>query len=94
VLNGYEWGGYLTYLGTPVFIDGRSDMYRDAFIREYVTALELHDRDALDILLDKYKVTWTLLPKEVSANALLDHLPNWRRVYADDVAVVHARVNP
>jgi hypothetical protein len=23
--------------------------------------------------------------------ALLDHLPGWRRLYADDIAVVHVR---
>jgi hypothetical protein len=92
VLNGYEWGGYLIYSGIAPFIDGRSDMYRDAFIKDYVSALELHSSKGLETLLDRYKVSWTLLPREVSAVALLDHLPGWRRVYADQTAVVHARV--
>ena len=47
--------------------------------------------DGLEKLLDKHKVTWTLLPPDLSAVALLDHLPGWRRVYADKTAVVHAR---
>jgi hypothetical protein len=25
---------------------------------------------------------------------LLDHLPVWRRLYADDIAVVHVREDP
>ena len=91
VLNSYEWGGYLIYSGIPAFIDGRSDMYRDAFIREYVSALELRTKDSLEKLTDKYKVTWTLLPPGHSAVSLLDHLPGWGRVYADSTAVVHAR---
>lgn len=91
VLNAYEWGGYLIYLGIPAFIDGRSDMYRDAFIKDYVAALELHSTDGLEKLLDKHKVTWTMLPPELSGVALLDRLPGWRRVYADKTAVVHAR---
>jgi hypothetical protein len=91
VLNAYEWGGYLIYAGIPPFIDGRSDMYRDAFIKEYVSALELQTTDGLEKLLDNHKVTWTLLPPELSAVALLDRLPGWRRVYADKTAVVHAK---
>jgi hypothetical protein len=91
VLNAYEWGGYLIYLGVPVFIDGRSDMYRDAFIKDYVSALELHTTDGLEKLIDKHKVAWTMLPPELSAVALLDRLPGWRRVYTDKTAVVHAR---
>jgi hypothetical protein len=94
VLNGYEWGGYLIFAGIPAFIDGRSDMYRDAFIKDYVSALELHTTDGLEKLIDKHKVTWTLLPPELSAVTLLDHLPGWRRVYADKTAVVHARTIP
>jgi hypothetical protein len=91
VLNAYAWGGYLIFAGIPPFIDGRSDMYRDAFIQEYVSSLELQTTNGLVNLLDKHKVTWTLLPPELSAVALLDRLPGWRRVYADDIAVVHAR---
>ena len=93
VLNGYEWGGYLLYLGIPPFIDGRSDMYRDAFIKDYVAALELQTSDGLERLLDKHDVKWTLLPPNVSAVAVLDRFPGWRRIYADDTAVVHARIS-
>ncbi|MDP3822968.1 MAG: hypothetical protein Q8R33_15965 [Burkholderiales bacterium] len=91
VLNAYQWGGYLIYLGIPPFIDGRSDMYRDAFIKEYLFAIELQTTDGLEKLLARHKVTWTLLPPDLAAVALLDRLPGWRRVYEDGVAVVHAR---
>jgi len=43
-------------------------------------------------LLDEYKIKTTLLAPSTPAVALLDRLPDWRRVYSDDVAVVHARV--
>jgi len=39
----------------------------------------------------EYRTTWTLLPPNRPAVVLLDHLPGWRRLYADDVAVVHVR---
>lgn len=91
VLNAYQWGGYLIYSGIPPFIDARSDMYRDPFIKEYVEAIELRSSDGLPRLLDKYEVTWTMLPPRAAAVALLDRLPGWHRVYADKTAVVHAR---
>lgn len=81
----------MIYSGIPPFIDARSDMYRDAFIKEYVEATELRSSDGLPRLLDKYEVTWTILHPMAAAVALLDRLPGWRRVYADNTAVVHAR---
>jgi hypothetical protein len=91
VLNSYISGGYLIYLGIPVFIDGRSDMHGDEFLKEYLEALELRRSDALEKLLDKYHIAWTLLEPETPAVALLDHLPEWRRLYAGKTAVVHVR---
>jgi hypothetical protein len=91
VLNAYEWGGYLIFQGTPAFIDGRSDMYRDAFIKDYISAVEVHTTDGLEKLIDKHRVTWTLLPPGMPAVAMLDRLPGWRRVHADPIAVVHAK---
>jgi hypothetical protein len=91
VLNNYNWGGYLIYTGIPVFIDGRADLYGDAFLREYVEALALKKSDGLKKLLDKYQITWTLLEPDTSAVTFLDQLPGWRRLYADQTAVVHVR---
>jgi hypothetical protein len=91
VLNSYSSGGYLIYLGIPVFIDGRADMYGDTFLKQYVEAMELRKTDALENLIAKYDVAWTLLEPDNSAVALLDHLPQWRRFYTDKSAVVHVR---
>jgi hypothetical protein len=35
VLNTYGFGGYLIFSGVRPFIDGRSDMYGDAFFMRY-----------------------------------------------------------
>jgi hypothetical protein len=94
VLNSYTSGGYLIYMGIPVFIDGRADMYGEKFTKRYVEALELRSANGLEKLLDEYRIAWTLLEPENSATALLDHLPQWRRLYADKTAVVHIRVTP
>jgi hypothetical protein len=91
VFNSYESGGYLAFLGIPPFIDARADTYGDAFLRQYREALLLSNSNGLVTLLDKHKVTWTLLAPGTAAIALLDVLPEWKRIYADDAAVVHVR---
>ncbi|MBK0394015.1 hypothetical protein [Ramlibacter algicola] len=91
VFNSYAWGGFLIYSGIPDFIDGRSDLFRDQFIRQYADAADLATSDALPSLLEKYAISWTIFPVGQPAVAALDRMPGWRRVYADSTAVVHAR---
>jgi hypothetical protein len=93
VLNEYSWGGHLIYADIAPFIDGRADMYRDVFFKAYLEALTLKESDGLEKLLDRYKIEWTLLPPGSPAVTLLDHLPEWRRFYADKTAVVHVRAD-
>jgi hypothetical protein len=93
VLNDYGFGGYLIFAGIPPFIDGRAELYGDEFIKRYVQAMLL-ESDQLPKLLDQYGIVWTLIAPERPAALLLDHLPGWRRLYADDVAVVHVRTDP
>lgn len=91
VFNAYNFGGYLIYRGIPVFIDGRSDMYGDSLLKKYVSAVSLSGPDALQSLLTDYRIGWTLLEPGTPAVTLLDHLSGWRRVYSDDIAIVHVR---
>lgn len=90
VLNEYGFGDYLIFSGIRPFIDGRAELYGDAFIRRYVAAVSLAG-DTLPQLLRQYHIKWTLLSQGSPAAALLDHLPGWRRLYADPIAVVHTR---
>jgi hypothetical protein len=91
VFNDYGFGGYLIFAGIKPFIDGRY-FYGDAFIQRYVEATAVFSNQ-LPVLLDEYGITWTLLHPKTPGVSLLDHLPGWRRLYADDVAVVHVREN-
>ncbi|WP_407185569.1 hypothetical protein [Bradyrhizobium centrosematis] len=91
VLNDYSFGGYLIFAGIPTFIDGRGELYGGPFINRYNRALALIDLEDLLKLLDDYKIGATLLAPSTPAVAMLDRLPQWQRVYSDEVAVVHKR---
>lgn len=90
VLNDFGFGGYLIWSGVKPFTDGRADMYGDAFMTAYDKAVS-GDRPALEALLARYGVAWTIFHPDNPAVGVLDHLPGWRRHYADAHAVVHVR---
>ncbi|UWU94022.1 hypothetical protein [Bradyrhizobium sp. CB1015] len=91
LLNDYSFGGYLVFAGIPTFIDGRAELFGGPFIDRYNRALALIDLGDFLKLLDDYKISATLLAPSAPATAMLDRLPDWQRVYSDDVAVVHKR---
>ena len=91
ILNAYDFGGYLDFAGIPAFIDGRAELYGMKFIMRHSRALDLQNLPDFLAMLDEYKFGATLLTPSTPAVALLDRLPEWKRVYADDIAVVHVR---
>jgi hypothetical protein len=91
VLNDYDFGGYLIFREIPTFIDGRTLPFGKRFALDFFDAMALGKEDKLEQLADAYKVSWTLLRPRSAAALHFDHSPGWRRLYADDVAVVHVR---
>jgi hypothetical protein len=90
VFNSEGFGGYLVFRGIPTFIDGRIELFGDAFLACYLDAVN-GDKSALRDLLDRWGVRWTLLAPDQAAVGLLDHLPGWRRVYTDAHAILDMR---
>jgi hypothetical protein len=91
ILNDYNFGGYLDFVGIAPFIDGRSELYGEAYMLRYDRALNLRNIPDFFRLLDEYRIDATLLEPTAPAAALLDRSPAWQRFYSDDVAVVHVR---
>jgi hypothetical protein len=91
ILNAYSFGGYLDYVGIAPFIDGRTELFGADFVLRYHRATTLQSVPELLQLLQEYGIKATLLAPQTPAAAFLDLLPDWRRVYADDIAVVHVR---
>lgn len=91
IFNDYAFGGYLDFIGIAPFIDGRSELYGTAFNLRYHRATSLQNVAEFLQLLKDYKIQATLLTPQTPAASYLDLLPEWQRVYADQIAVVHVR---
>ena len=90
VFNSYQFGGYLIFSGIDPFVDGRAELYGDAFVKRYIDAVQLTN-DQLTDLLNDYGIIWTIFVPTTPAVTLMDHLPGWQRLYTDSAAVVHVR---
>lgn len=91
VFNDYSFGGWLIFKGVRPFIDGRADMYGDAFLQSYLKAERGADPGAVAGTFQRWKIAWTILEPTSPLVALLDRTPGWRRIYADKWAVVQVR---
>lgn len=91
-LNGYGFGGPLILAGVPVYIDGRGDLYGDAFIADYQRLVD-GDRAVLDAAIERHGLQWAMLPPRYDKLvANFDRDPRWRRIYSDPIAIIHRRV--
>jgi hypothetical protein len=91
VFNQYDWGGYLM-LAVPdlkVFIDGRPDMYGDAFVDRYMSTWWL--KPGWKQRLDSDGVDTVIAASGASMIGELAKDPAWKRVYSDSVAVILRR---
>jgi hypothetical protein len=88
VLNSYSFGGPLILNGIKPYIDGRADLYGDAFMLGH-HAIVGGDIAAFDQAARRYGIKWTILAPGEGLVPLLDRKLGWRRVYADRWAVVH-----
>jgi hypothetical protein len=92
MLNQHVWGGYLMWVmpERKVFVDGRTDFYGEAFIRNFLDMTQL--RPGWRAKLDASKVSWTLLTTDHPLTQALALLPDWRRAYSDPLATIYTRI--
>lgn len=92
MFNPYNWGGYLIWALYPhyrVFADGRTDLYGDAFLRQY---LEVQlGRPGFQETLAEYGVDFVLTYPDDALSLRLACVGGWEEVYRDDVAVIWVR---
>ena len=93
VLNGYSMGGPLILAGIRPFIDGRSDMYGDDLVDNYV-AITSGNSAALDKAVIRWNIRWAIFPRRNRIIPILDHSSNWRRIASDEAGSLYVRTAP
>jgi hypothetical protein len=85
------FGGYLIYRfdgARPVFIDGRSDFYGAAFLKQYLDLMSA--RPGWRDVVDSFHFTHALLPSDSPLLAALEQA-GWTILYKDEVATLLER---
>lgn len=92
MFNPYRWGGFCIWeLGPdyPVFVDGRTDLYDDPFLREYLQVAGAQPR--WQKVLKKYDVHFALVEAGSLLDRWLEREPGWEEVHRDALAAVWVR---
>jgi hypothetical protein len=92
LFNSYNWGGYLIFKLWPdylVYIDGRTDLYDDAFIRRYLDVMVAND--GWQQILDDDGINLVLIENNSVLDKFLRISPAWQEVYRDKMAVIFTR---
>jgi hypothetical protein len=92
IYNEYGWGGYLIWKLSPdykVYIDGRADVYGDAFLEEY---LKTHDGIGdWRAPLDRHAVRTIMIDPHAPLASLLKQDAAWSKVFEDKQAVIFVK---
>jgi len=90
LFNSYNFGGYLVWMNKKVFVDGRADPYeRGGALADYFHITKLQP-GALAVLRN-YGVQACLLGRDEPLVTILAAVPEWQRVYADNLSVLFVR---
>jgi hypothetical protein len=89
--NGFDWGGFLIWSlpNLPVSLDGRTNVYGDDRIEQFIKVRDGKPGWASDPELSAAGLIIT--PTNGALNSLLGCDPRFRKMYEDDVAAVYVR---
>jgi hypothetical protein len=92
IFNEYAWGGYLIWKLYPdyrVYIDGRADVYGDAFLEQF---LKTHDGiGSWRAPLDLHGVRTVMIDPNAPLASLLREDAAWNKVFEDHQAVIFVK---
>jgi hypothetical protein len=95
MFNSYNWGGYLIFKlwpEYPVYIDGRTDLYDDPFIRRYLKVMVAED--GWEQTLDEDGINLVVVERDSSLAKLLRRDSAWTEAYQDEMAAILTRKTP
>jgi hypothetical protein len=92
IYNEYGWGGYLIWRLYPdyrVYIDGRADVYGDAFLEEFLMVHKGETR--WQEPLNRYAIRTVLVKPDAAIASLLRQDAGWQNVFEDSQAVIFTK---
>ncbi len=91
IFNNYNWGGYLIWAlpQYPVFVDGRTDLFDDDFLRQYL-AIYLGE-EGWQEKLDSFDINLILIEPDSGLAREMGRTDGWEQIYADAIASVYKR---
>ena len=92
LFNSYNWGGYLLWRlwpEYPIYADGRTDVYPNAFLQEYLQIVT-GQLDA-SALFDERGIRTVIIEQASPLVKQLTQSGRWREAYRDELAVVLTR---
>jgi len=95
MFNNDEFGDSIIYTAWPrykVFIDGRTDMYGAARVKEYLKVAQAEQ--GWEGILEKYKMTWVFHEPSSVLSKLLLEKPDWKLVYSDNIVNIFVKTVP
>jgi hypothetical protein len=95
MFNSYVWGGYLMwrlYPNYPVYVDGRTDLYGDAFVTEYLRLAG--GSDDWRTAFRERDIRLVVIETGSSLAAALQRTAEWTLAYHDELASVFVRAGP
>jgi hypothetical protein len=89
IFNHYDWGGYLIWKlapSTPVFIDGRADLYGADLLHDFADAYQL--KGPWRQILRRWRIRTAILPQDSALAVGLRAAPGWIVSYQDSQSIV------
>lgn len=89
VFNDFNFGGPLILAGIPTYIDDRAEqLYIGPFLDDYLKTSDSDGKDVLARILARPDIGWAIIPVKDPREENLKTMPDWKQVYADDVAAI------
>ncbi len=89
IFNHYDWGGYLIWRlspSTPVFIDGRADLYGKELLDEFAGTYQF--KGDWQQTLQRWRIDTVIVPVDSALATGLRSAPGWTVSYEDAQAIV------
>jgi len=89
LFNSYNWGGYLIWRMSPqdrVYIDGRADVYGDAFIFNYLSIY--NTEPGWENKLNNQAIQTVLVESDAPLANLLRQSPDWHIAFSDKLSTI------